>query len=120
VEYAFGSRADWRARGELGWSSEWRKQELDRAETAGSGQGPQRSAITGRKTPAPVSVVRAFFRNRQSSKWRQYICESFCDTSAWIYSGVKSHEEFTLARRWRTKRCEWFKSTVEARKSIRI
>ena len=58
-----------RARGELGWSSEWRK--------------------AGGLT-------------------RGYVCESFCDTAAWVYSGVEEHEEFTLAARWRGRRRAWF------------
>ena len=59
------------ARGELGWSSEWRKAELP-------------------------------------SRFPNYACESFCDTAAWLHSGVSSHAEYTLAARWRTRRREWF------------
>jgi hypothetical protein len=58
------------ARGELGWSSEWRK------EAAAA----------------------------------DYACESFCDTAAWMYAGVREHDEFTLADRWRAKRQAWFDS----------
>jgi hypothetical protein len=39
---------------------------------------------------------------------KNYICESFCDTAAWLYSGVKTSPEFTLAARWRGKRKAWF------------
>jgi hypothetical protein len=67
------------ARGELGWSAEWRKREL----TAGDIQ-------------------------TRSRLWREYCCESFCDTAAWIYSGIRWHEEFTLALRFRKKRSDWF------------
>jgi hypothetical protein len=67
------------ARGELGWSAEWRKNEL----TAGDVQ----------------------FRNRL---WREYCCESFCDTAAWIYSGIRRHPEFTLLRKFRERRRRWF------------
>ena len=67
------------ARGELGWSAEWRKREL-----------------TGKD-----------IRTR-SRLWREYCCESFCDTAASIYSGVPDHEEFTLARRYRERRETWF------------
>ena len=31
-------------------------------------------------------------------RWREYCCESFCDTAAWLYSGLERHREFTLAR----------------------
>ena len=63
-----------RARGELGWSSEWRK----------------RAAVV----------------------FRDYACESFCDTAAWWYAGLVQHEEFTLASRWRVKRRAWFEANV--------
>ena len=70
---------DTRARGELGWSAEWRKRELELADIA-----------------------------RRSRLWREYCCESFCDSAAWLYSGVSKHAEFTLGRRWRTRRRQWF------------
>jgi len=43
--------------------------------------------------------------------WREYICESFCDTAAWLYSGVRRHDEFTLGARYKTRRAEWFFET---------
>jgi len=73
-------------RGELGWSAEWRRRELR------------------------ASDIRA--RNR---RWREYCCESFCDTAAWIYSGVRKHEEFTLAARFRRIRRKWFHATIGTR-----
>jgi hypothetical protein len=45
--------------------------------------------------------------------WRDYVCESFCDTAAWMYAGVGSHKEFTLAARWRNQRRAWFECTFE-------
>jgi hypothetical protein len=71
------------ARGELGWSAEWRKRGL---------------AAKDAET--------------RSRLWREYCCESFCDTAAWIYSGIRRHEEFTLARRFRERRREWFAGVV--------
>jgi hypothetical protein len=73
---------EWRsgARGELGWSAELRK---------------------GRLTVLDV-------RSR-SRRWREYCCESFCDTAAWLYSGVRSHEEFTLERSFRPARRSYFR-----------
>jgi hypothetical protein len=65
--------------GELGWSSEWRKQAL-----------------------------RPTDRVRRSRQWREYCCEAFCDTAAWLWSGVERHPEFTLAVRWRAARRRWF------------
>jgi hypothetical protein len=74
------------ANGELGWSSEWRKQALSRADI-----------------------------DRRTRRWREYCCESFCDTAAWLYSGVARHEEFTLAARFRPPRRRWFEVTMETR-----
>ena len=68
-----------RVGGELGWSAEWRKRDL---------RAPD---IDGR-----------------TRRWREYCCESFCDTAAWLYSGVERHEEFTLGARWRRRRRIWF------------
>jgi hypothetical protein len=67
------------ARGELGWSSEWRKRKLTATD-----------------------------RNSGTRRWREYACESFCDTAAWLYSGTGEHEEFTLSNRFRSRRVKWF------------
>lgn len=67
------------ARGELGWSAEWRKSELHRGDVL-------------LRTP----------------RWRRYACESFCDTAAWLYAGIRVHDEFTLAGRARYARRKWF------------
>lgn len=45
--------------------------------------------------------------------WRDYLCESFCDTAAWMYSGVRRHPEYTLAARHRNRRAEWFRATFD-------
>ena len=75
-----------RARGELGWSAEWRKDALAPADLHG-----------------------------RTRAWREYICESFCDTAAWLYSGVSRHSEFTLASRFRARRRAWFETSFENR-----
>lgn len=69
------------SRGELGWSAEWRKQKLRNGD-----------------------------RVRRTRKWREYCCESFCDTGAWLYAGVRAHEEFTLGKLARAKRRRWFRN----------
>jgi hypothetical protein len=76
-------RQEWkeRARGELGWSAESRKRGLARPPLRLSPSGP----------------------------WREYLCESFCDTAAWFFSGVQGHPEYTLAARYRNRRAEWFR-----------
>jgi hypothetical protein len=75
-----------RARGELGWSAEWRKDALSADQVAG-----------------------------RTRRWREYCCESFCDTAAWLYSGVKQHKEFTLGERWRGGRRAWFAESIDNR-----
>jgi len=77
------------ARGELGWSAEWRKAALG----AGDREG----------------------RNR---RWREYCCESFCDSAAWLFSGRKRHDEFTLAHRFRRRRRRWFAEITAGQLSI--
>jgi hypothetical protein len=76
--------AEWRqhARGELGWSAELRKLRL--------------------RPDGKSAIARA--------QWRDYACESFCDSAAWLYSGVHRHNEFTLAARHRRRRSAWFHS----------
>ncbi|MCS6953372.1 MAG: hypothetical protein RMK57_02740 [Bryobacterales bacterium] len=66
--------------GELGWSAEWRKQRLRRSDAHG-----------------------------RTRRWREYVCESFCDTAAWRFAGVTDHEEFTLGAPARAKRRGWLR-----------
>ncbi|MBL0158342.1 MAG: hypothetical protein IPP47_14755 [Bryobacterales bacterium] len=70
-----------KARGELGWSAEWRKARLN---------------------PADVS--------ERSRRWREYACESFCDTAAWLWAGNGGHPEFTLKPRFQLDRRRWFQT----------
>jgi len=67
------------ASGELGWSAEWRKRALERRDIG-----------------------------MRTRRWREYCCESFCDSAAWLYSGTARHKEFTLAARRRGRRRAWF------------
>lgn len=67
------------AKGELGWSSELRKEALTERDAA-----------------------------IRSRRWREYACESFCDTAAWLYAPAERHPEHTLASRWRARRRLWF------------
>ena len=66
-------------RQELGWSAQWRKDAL--------------------RLHDPIARTR---------RWREYCCESFCDTAAWRYCGVCEHDEFTLSKRHREARRRWF------------
>lgn len=76
------------ARGELGWSAEYRKDELRQLKPSA--------------------------RNRK--RWSDYVCESFCDTAAWVYSGLRTHPEFTLSQRHRGARARWFSEYFSDRK----
>ena len=73
------------ARGEAGWSAEWRKRLLSEQDVG-----------------------------RRSRRWREYCCESFCDTAAWIYSLVDS--EVTMGRRRRAARQAWFEGQFRDRR----
>ena len=78
-ERILAGEMDGGVRGELGWSAELRKNKLTAAD-----------------------------RRNRTRRWRDYCCESFCDTAAWLYSGVERHDEFTLVKRCRKIRREWF------------
>lgn len=71
------------ARGELGWSAEWRQEALAAGDMA-----------------------------TRSRRWREYCCESFCDTAAWLHGGLRHHAEFTLAGRFRARRRAWFRKSL--------
>ena len=68
-----------RVAGELGWSAEWRKDALLRTDV-----------------------------RRRTQRWRRYACESFCDTAAWLFADLRTHEEFTLGAEPRRVRRRWF------------
>lgn len=76
------------APGELGWSSESRKLRLA-------------SKYFGQTV------------EERGGRWRRYICESFCDTAAWKYAGLTSHDEFTLEARARRSRNKWLDENLE-------
>jgi len=73
--------------GELGWSAEWRKQALSPGD-----------------------------RTSRNRRWREYVCESFCDSAAWLFSGVSRHPEFTLPLDARKQRRLWFQRSGAARR----
>jgi hypothetical protein len=80
-----------RVKGELGWSAEWRKEVLTRAD--------------------------ARLRTR---KWRLYACESFCDSAAWVFAGLRTHDEFTLAASSRRLRRHWFAEQFPASRPVAL
>ena len=80
-------RGEWNQRvgGEAGWSAEWRKHQL-------------------RKTDLSA----------RTQAWREYCCESFCDTAAWIFSGIES--ELTLRALPRARRRRWINRHLTGRR----
>jgi len=50
---------------------------------------------------------------QQGRAWRDYLCESFCDTAAWLFSGVRHNEAFTLAKPWSDRRRSWFETLAQ-------
>lgn len=77
------------AQGELGWSAEQRLRAL---------------------RPSDIGT--------RSRRWREYACESFCDTAAWAFGRLRRHSEFTLAAAWRRQRREWFDEFLRHRKGV--
>jgi hypothetical protein len=53
----------------------------------------------------------AAVRKQTDPHRRDYICESFCDTAAWLYAPRGNHPHATLAKRWRIRRRLWFEAT---------
>jgi hypothetical protein len=72
-----------RAKGEMGWSSEWRKQRL-----------------------LPDDW------RRRTRRLKDYLSESFCDTAAAVLLGLADHEEITLPARVRRSREVWMKENI--------
>ncbi len=77
------------ARGEAGWSAEWRKEALKDSDVRG-----------------------------RTRKWREYCCESFCDTGAWVLGG--SGREVTLAKENRRRRADIIRTTVKNTRYVAI
>lgn len=71
-----------RVRGELGWSAERMKATLSHAD-----------------------------RVRRSRRWREYVCEAFCDSGAWLLAGSARSEELTLPAAARKARRAWFEQS---------
>ncbi len=77
------------ARGELGWSAELR---------------------LGKLRPRDAT--------QRTRRWREYACESFCDSAAWAFGPLRSHSEFTLEERFRPARKRWFDELLRHRNGV--
>jgi hypothetical protein len=86
-------RREWREgiQGELGWSAERRKDSLGKHDV-----------------------------ERRTRAWRLYCCESFCDTAAWLYSGLSRHDEFTLEAGARRVRKDWFAKLQQSHRTLPV
>lgn len=88
-EQLVGVEMEMGARGELGWPAMQLKQELNGLD-----------------------------RELRTRKWRDYLCESFCDTAAWMHSHRRSHDEWTLPERWRRKRAARMRQIFDGRSPL--
>jgi hypothetical protein len=82
----------------------WRRNFAPRA-AIGSGR-PSENANCPYNRPAASGRTR---------RWREYCCESFCDTAAWLYSGMRRHPEFALAAQFSAPRRAWFGKAIGER-----
>ena len=57
---------------------------------------------------------------RDSRRWREYVCESFCDTAGYLYSGIGAYGEGTLRDSARLTRRLWFADLVNKRSPLRV
>ena len=69
--------------GELGWSAESLKQQVSAAD-----------------------------RRKRTRRWKDYVCESFCDTAGWLFGSATRYSEMTLGRPERDVRRRWFREHV--------
>lgn len=49
----------------------------------------------------------------QSALWRDYICESFCDSAACIFTGAPVHDGEKLGKAWTAIRRDWFQMNLD-------
>jgi hypothetical protein len=74
-------------------------------------------AASARGELGESAEVRKRLAQSDRRRWKDYVCESFCDTAAWLYSGVEAHPSFRLAAHWRNRRADWFHSFVGTSKN---
>jgi len=64
----------------------------------------------GESAAVKKALLRRSDYESSSGSWRDYVCESFCDTAAWHYSGITKDPTFTLAQSWRERRRAWIET----------
>lgn len=55
-------------------------------------------------------------RKTRSRRWKDYVCESFCDTAGWYFGSAKRYAEMTLGPDQRALRRLWFRQHVLGRR----
>jgi len=55
----------------------------------------------------------ASVKKKAAPDTRDYVCESFCDTAAWLYAPGEKRANVTLAKRWQARRKAWFDMVTE-------
>lgn len=53
----------------------------------------------------------------QSQVWRDYLCESFCDSAACLFGGGPVHDGVKLANTWTVLRRDWFLQSLAEKRS---
>jgi hypothetical protein len=66
----------------------------------------------GESSAVRKQLVREGAVTRKARPWRDYVCESFCDTAAWLYAAASDNGVFTLRKRWREGRKAWFEAAA--------
>lgn len=95
------------------WARLGNKQRAGFAELLAREQEAYARGELGESAEVAKQSIRAFDRERSPRAWRNYVCESFCDTAACLYGGAPRHAGFTLAKRWKRKREKWFHLAFE-------
>ncbi len=82
------------------------------------------SAEFARRTPGELGYSAALRKERliaggwkdvPKKLWRDYVCESFCDTAAWCFSARTRHDEVNLPAVARKGRERYFRSLLDRR-----
>lgn len=55
-------------------------------------------------------------RTTRSRRWKDYVCESFCDTAGWYFGSARRYSEMTLGTEQRAARRLWFREYVVDRR----
>jgi hypothetical protein len=51
-------------------------------------------------------------RAERSRRWKDYLCESFCDSAGWYFGTARRYSEMTLDRESRRTRINWLRANI--------